>query len=131
VDSGLSIEEALTLRPTDIDMNNFLFKVFGKGRKERLVPFSVERRKFLHQWHQKKEKGGWTGEWVFTTRDGSRLTQRNALRAHYILLAKVGLPKSGFHRLRHTFATNYLRRRQHRQAPTYPGARQHHHDAEV
>jgi integrase len=46
---------------------------------------------------------------LFTTRDGSRLTQRNALRAHYILLAKVGLPKSGFHRLRHTFATNYLR----------------------
>ena len=74
---------------------------------------------------------GGPGEWVFTTRDGSRLTQRNALRAHYILLAKVGLPKSGFHRLRHTFATNYLRRRQHRQAPTYPGARQHHHDAEV
>ena len=37
-----------------------------------------------------------------------RLGQRNALRAHYALLRRLEIPKSGFHRLRHTFATSYL-----------------------
>ena len=45
---------------------------------------------------------------VFPTRGGAKLNQRNALRAHHILLKRLAIPKSGFHRLRHTFATSYL-----------------------
>jgi site-specific recombinase XerD len=82
VDSGLRIEEALTLRPTDLDMNNLLFKVFGKGRKERLVPFSVELRKCLHQWHQKKEKSGWDGEWVSSRSCVSRMRTGRWMNLH-------------------------------------------------
>jgi integrase/recombinase XerD len=39
MDTGLRISEALGLRDGDIDMNNLVLKVFGKGQKERLVPF--------------------------------------------------------------------------------------------
>jgi hypothetical protein len=35
----------------------------------------------------------------------ARWEQRNALRSYYCLLKRLGLPRSGFHRLRHTFAT--------------------------
>jgi LPXTG-motif cell wall-anchored protein len=52
------------------------------------VPFSFELRRVLFRWA------------------GTRRTQRNALRAHYALLLRVGIPKSGFHRLRHTFASS-------------------------
>jgi integrase/recombinase XerD len=108
VDTGLRIDEALGLRSGDVDFDNLLLKVYGKGRKERMVPFSVELRKILYRWKQLSQREGWQGDWVFVSRQGTRLVQRNALRGHYYLLARVGIPKSGFHRLRHTFATNYL-----------------------
>jgi integrase/recombinase XerD len=41
IDTGVRIEEALGLRVTDIDLDNMLAKVRGKGRKERIVPFSL------------------------------------------------------------------------------------------
>ena len=56
-----------------------------------------------------KECDGVPGEWMFPARDGGKWHQRNALRSYYVLLGRLGLPKSGFHRLRHTFATEYLK----------------------
>jgi integrase/recombinase XerD len=48
---------------------------------------------------------------MFPAREGGgEWNQRNALRSYYCLLKRLGLPKSGFHLLRHTFATQYLRR---------------------
>src|SRR5262249_1246825 len=38
LDMGLRIEEALTLTWADVDLDNCLVKVTGKGRKQRLVP---------------------------------------------------------------------------------------------
>jgi integrase/recombinase XerD len=42
LDTGLRISEALGLRDGDIDVHNLILKVFGKGQKERLVPFSPD-----------------------------------------------------------------------------------------
>ena len=39
LDTGLRVSEALNLRHTDIDADNLILKVFGKGQKERLVPW--------------------------------------------------------------------------------------------
>ena len=36
--------------------------------------------------------------------------KRNSTTSLHLLLQKLGLPRFGWHRLRHTFATNYLRR---------------------
>jgi integrase/recombinase XerD len=107
-DTGIRIEETLGLRPGDLDFDNLLLKVRAKGRKERLVPFSSELRRVLFRWQQRVERERWAGDLVFATAMGTRLIQRNALRAHYLLLARLDIPKSGFHRLRHTFATSYL-----------------------
>src|SRR4029450_4780731 len=108
-DTGVRIEEALGLRRADVDFDNLLLKVRGKGRKERLVPFSFELRRVLFRLEQLRSRQGWLAcEWLFPTREGTKLGQRNALRAHYALLKRAGVPKSGFHRLRHTFATSYL-----------------------
>lgn len=108
LDTGIRIDEALGLRQADVDLDNLLLKVRGKGRKERIVPFSFELRRTLARWRQVLSRNRWEPELVFATRVGSRLGQRNALRAHYALLRRVGIPQSGFHRLRHTFATSYL-----------------------
>jgi integrase len=47
LDTGLRISEALGLRDSNIDFDNLILRVFGKGQKERLVPFSPELRKTL------------------------------------------------------------------------------------
>ena len=56
LDVGLRIEEALTLRRSYIDFDNLLVTVFGKGRKERRVPFSFELRKVLFRYDQARAK---------------------------------------------------------------------------
>lgn len=108
LDTGIRIEEALGLRVADLDMENLLLKVRGKGRKERIVPFSFELRRTLYRWTQVVQRQRWASDFLFATRTGTRLHQRNALRGHYALLRRVHLTPSGFHRLRHTFATSYL-----------------------
>jgi integrase len=42
LDAGCRIEEMLTARVADFDFDNLILTVYGKGRKERRVPFSTE-----------------------------------------------------------------------------------------
>jgi integrase/recombinase XerD len=109
LDSGLRIEEALTLRRSDLDFDNLLVTVFGKGRKERRVPFSFELRKVLFRYDQVRLRQCPRCELFFPSRQGTSWDQRNSLRGLHILQEKFNLPMFGWHRLRHTFATNYLR----------------------
>lgn len=109
LDTGCRIDEVIKLPVAQVDMDNLLLTVNGKGSKERKIPFSFELRKLLFRYGQFKEKHGIGYRLMFPSRRGTVWSQRNALRSYYILLERVGLPKSGFHRLRHTFATQYLR----------------------
>src|SRR6185503_13769473 len=88
---------------------NLILKVFGKGQKERLVPFSPELRTRLSRFAQLKEKKGIQAPFVFGGFRRTRWEKRNSSTSLYLMEQKLGLPTFGWHRLRHTFATNYLR----------------------
>jgi integrase/recombinase XerD len=107
LDVGLRISETLNLRHADIDYDNLILKVFGKGQKERLVPFSPELRKRLYRFEQFKTRKGIRSELVFVGSRRSRWEKRNSTTSLYLLQRKLGLSTFGRHRLRHTFATNY------------------------
>jgi integrase/recombinase XerD len=109
LDTGMRIDEALGLNVTDVDLDNLLLRVFGKGRKERIIPFSFELRKTLYRFLKVREQHALTPPLLFAARSGAKWHQRNALRAYYLLLKRLSIPKSGFHRIRHTFATQYLK----------------------
>jgi integrase/recombinase XerD len=109
LDAGLRIEEALALRTRDVDFDNLLVTVFGKGRKERRVPFSFELRKVLFRYEKVRVKQCPRCELLFPSRDGTYWDQRNSLRGLHLLQDRLALKTFGWHRLRHTFATNYLR----------------------
>ena len=54
LDTGLRVQEALTLRRSDVEFENLIATVFGSGRKERRVPFSFELRMVLFRWDRKR-----------------------------------------------------------------------------
>jgi integrase/recombinase XerD len=109
LDTGCRIQELLAARVSDFDLDQLLLTVLGKGRKERRVPFSSELRKVLFRYAQVKTKSDLQSELMFPAIGGIPWDQRNALRSYHCWLRSLGLPSSGFHRLRHTFATQYLR----------------------
>jgi site-specific recombinase XerD len=58
--------------------DNLILKVFGKGQKERLVPFSPELRKRLYRFEQLKLKKGIRSDFVFAGFRG-RWEKRNSI----------------------------------------------------
>ncbi len=106
LDTGCRIEELLTAPVSAFDMDNMLLTVVGEGEKERKVPFSPELRKVLFRYSQWREKTCGPTTWMFAARTGGTWGKR---AQPLLMLKRLGLPKSGFHLLRHTFATQYLR----------------------
>jgi integrase/recombinase XerD len=110
LDTGCRITEALSLRVRDIDFENLLVTLDGKGRKQRVVPFSFELRKAMFRYckdHDRKPDS-----LLFANRSETMLGRRNALRDVKALCKKLGFTPPGrtLHATRHTFAIWYLRR---------------------
>lgn len=111
IDTGIRIDEALSLKVPDVDFDNMLIRVLGKGRKERLVPFSFELRKTLVRFiHTPQLEDLSEGRFIFCTHRGGKVLYDNARRDYINMCEKLKIPKLGaFHRMRHTFATNYVK----------------------
>jgi integrase/recombinase XerD len=84
LDTGCRIDEVL-LRAADCDLDNLLFTVTGKGRKQRKIPFSFELRRhlsrFLVDLHPE--------QLIFATRHGRKLGRRNVLRDVKLLCRRL------------------------------------------
>lgn len=112
-DTGMRLNEALTLRRPDIEFDDLLITIRqGKGGRQRKIPFSTAMRKVL--WKYIESMGGSPERLVFSTRDGSTVLLQNNVRRDFAALCRrlrIGAGvKGGFHVLRHGFATEYLRR---------------------
>ena len=90
LDTGCRISEALKLRISDIDFENLLVTLDGKGRKQRVVPFSFELRRAMFRYCKDSNR---TPE---STLFANRLSLDEFLRRFLLHL----LPK-GFVRIRH------------------------------
>jgi integrase/recombinase XerD len=109
-DLGCRISEALSLRVADVNLDDLLVTLNGKGRKQRSVPFSFALRKALHRFIADfKLKDG---AFLFSTRDGGKMGRMVALREVKALCERLGFasPCRTLHSFRHLFALNYLRR---------------------
>ncbi|WP_273484718.1 tyrosine-type recombinase/integrase [Desulforamulus ruminis] len=112
-DTGLRISEATYLKIDNVDLERNLLKVFGKGHKERMVPFgrSVKREilKFIVKREKEIPKDIDEG-YLFSTREGTPLSSRNVLRKIKEIGYKAGIEGKRLspHTFRHTFAKTYL-----------------------
>jgi integrase/recombinase XerD len=110
LDTGCRISEALSIRVRDIDMDNMLLTLDGKGRKQRIVPFSFELRRAMFRYIADFERK--PDLLLLGTRNETQMGRRVVLRAVKNLCKRLGfdLPARSVHAFRHTFAVNYLRR---------------------
>jgi integrase/recombinase XerD len=109
-DTGTRISELLGLRWQDVNLDNLLVTVRGKGDKQRTIPFSLELRK--HLFKLKVSSKSTENSLVFATHDGGKLGRRNVLRDVKLLCKKlnVRIPERSIHAFRHSFAVNYIRK---------------------
>lgn len=108
---GLRLSEVVNLKISDIDFNNKILYITGKGNKQRIVPFydliNDLLNKYIHEIRSKYVKKN--HDYVFINQRGDKLTSRGV----QFLLDKVvqtsNLPfKVHPHTLRHSFATHLL-----------------------
>jgi integrase/recombinase XerD len=114
IDTGIRINEALNLEIARVDFDNLTITVTkGKGKKERIVPMSLDLRKILHRYVTNHRRSKFDSPLLFCTLNGTPLSHRNAIRDFENMLAKVGVSKDSidhcFHSFRRKFARSYIK----------------------
>ncbi|MBP5300442.1 MAG: tyrosine-type recombinase/integrase [Victivallales bacterium] len=110
---GLRVSEAVGLDFEQVDFEHQLFRVLGKGRKERICMLGEPARDALLAYLQRRGELG-LGEptapgALFVNYAGTRLTTRSVERAFEQYVAAANLPPEVTpHKLRHSFATHLL-----------------------
>jgi integrase/recombinase XerC len=114
--AGLRVSELVGLCDGDLDFEEQIARVRGKGRKERISPLGTFALKAIRDYqavrerHPKEEAKG-RGAAVFVNRFGNRLTTRSVGRMLEKYIGESQLDgRTSPHTLRHSFATHLLDR---------------------
>lgn len=111
--SGLRVSELTELKLGNIYRKKQLLLVFGKGSKERVVPYSDDAALYLHEYidrmrHTLLKKGDFN-DYVFINNRGEKMTRQGVWKKLKEFAASAGITKDiSPHKLRHTFATHLL-----------------------
>lgn len=109
--SGLRISELCNLNVEDVDCHTRMVKVFGKGQKERLVPFHAICLEALKDWLEQRLSlcSNASGQALFLGKNGKRIHERVVRRSLQSRALETGVAGQIYpHRLRHSFATHLL-----------------------
>ena len=111
--AGLRVGELVALDLGDVQLDERLLRVRGKGRKERLVPFGRQARLALTEYLP--VRAGWrrdrpaAHDALFVNRRGGRLSDRSVRRILDAAVSRTAdLHHLHPHALRHAFATHLL-----------------------
>lgn len=110
--SAIRVGELCALDIGDIDFDNRLVRVVGKGDKERVVPFGLPAAKALQQWltdgRPNLTAAAEPTRAVFLGERGGRWDQRRVRQAIHQLTHAAGVSEVAPHALRHSAATHLL-----------------------
>lgn len=108
--TGMRRAEAARLRDDDIDFGNQVFRVIGKGNRQRIIPFGRELEVLMKDYIRERDrKFGPVAETFLVRKNGFSLEPRHLYQiAKKYLGFLPSLSKKSTHVLRHTFATNML-----------------------
>src|SRR4029453_7248053 len=110
--TGLRVSELVNLKSSQVNMNQGVLRIVGKGDRERLIPLGEE----AVSWLQKFMNGARLEillerqtDYLFPTRRGDRMTRQAFWHIIKRYAHKAGVQKAlSPHTLRHAFATHLL-----------------------
>lgn len=104
-DSGLRAGELVSVDIGDVQWGDYQVRVMGKGRKERLVPFSPTTLRALRKYLTLREKFAHEEtQALFVSAEGHRLSRDGLGHAIKRLGERAGIPRLHPHLLRHSAA---------------------------
>lgn len=109
---GLRVSELCGLLTRDVDLEERLIRVLGKGSKERLVPLGADAaralRRYLRESRPRLDRGGSEG-YVFLNHSGRKLSRMGVWKILRQYVERAGISRRVTpHTLRHSFATHLL-----------------------
>jgi integrase/recombinase XerD len=112
--TGMRVSELINLKMDDVNMEVGFVKCFGKGSKERIVPFGKKAREGIERYIAKarsaflKRK---VSNFLFLTRLGKPMSRQTFWKTIKKYASEAGIKKEITpHSLRHSFATHILER---------------------
>lgn len=110
--TGARISEAVGLTPDDIDLDNASVRLFGKGRKERILPLGSYACEALKAYIVRARpvlatKGSGSAA-LFLNKRGRPLSRQSAWEEIQLIAKRAGLENISPHTFRHSFATHLL-----------------------
>ena len=111
--SGVRISELVNIKFSDLDLERNIIKVFGKGSKERLVPFGEDAAQCIRAYidERKKNKDIASIKYIFLNNRGSKISRHAFWHRLKEYCLEIGLKRDiSPHTLRHAFATHLLNR---------------------
>jgi integrase/recombinase XerC len=108
---GLRVGELVALDLADLDFDQGLVRVRGKGKRERLCPVGGAAIDWISRWIEARRPDRAGEPALFLNKHGRRLTTRSVgrLLEKYLLINGLA-PEASPHTLRHSFATHLLDR---------------------
>ena len=104
--TGIRVSELVNIKVKDIDFENKSIRIFGKGKKERIVLFGDQALKLINVYLDQR---GFTNEYLILNNRGNKITTRGVDLIIHKNSLKSGLKnKITPHTMRHTFATHML-----------------------
>ncbi|MEU7901960.1 tyrosine recombinase XerC [Actinoplanes sp. NPDC049118] len=109
--TGVRVSELCGLDVADLDEGRRVVRVFGKGAKERVVPYGIPAQRALDEWLLRGRPAlahAGSDDALFLGARGGRLQQTVVRRIVAAAAQASGLPHTSPHDLRHSAATHLL-----------------------
>lgn len=112
--TGLRVSELINLRMSQVNFNQGVLRIVGKGDRERLIPLGDESQRWLRDFSDSSRMEillERQTDYLFPTRRGDRMTRQAFWHIIKRYAQKAGIEKKlSPHSLRHAFATHLLNR---------------------
>ncbi len=110
---GLRISELISLKISDLFLNEEMIRVFGKGSKERIVPIGSSAINWINEYLTKSrpllQKKMQSENYLFLNNRGSKLSRMGVWKIVDKYIKESGIEKPAHpHTFRHSFATHLI-----------------------
>lgn len=108
--SGLRLAELINLNPEDVDLDDAMIRVTGKGNKTRLIPIGRMARNSVTEWLPvRPELAAGDEKALFVGVRGRRISPRTVQNRVHHWAVEAGIPQRVYpHLFRHSFATHLM-----------------------